>query len=301
MTKTTHYPKHFIWIFFICVVLCALLLYVVHLFYNQITSENLQKNFVEIVSTVAENVELPSAITPVATETTPEPAKTEYIEITGGCGIHFGGTQCLNVRSGPGTNFPTVTQLRNGIVFKVGKLIENEEGKWYEIVFDEWLRYPTRVSKSWYVSAEHVRVFTDQGAQELDTSNLPPETTKKIVIDRSAQTLIAYDGDEIFLETAISTGLDLSPTPRGNFTIFRKTPTRYMQGPIPNIPGSDYYDLPGVPWNLYFTQEGAVIHGTYWHDSFGSQYSHGCVNVLPATAEKLYHWADLGTTVVVRD
>ena len=74
-----------------------------------------------------------------------------------------------------------------------------------------------------------------------------------------------------------------------------------MQGPLPYLARSDYYDLPGVPWNLYFTQQGAVIHGTYWHNSFGEAYSHGCVNVRPNEAERLYHWAPLGTEVVVRD
>lgn len=76
--------------------------------------------------------------------------------------------------------------------------------------------------------------------------------------------------------------MELSPTPKGEFIIFRKTPSRYMQGPIPEITGSNYYDLPGVPWNLYFTHGGAVIHGAYWHTSFGEEYSHGCVN-LPQT------------------
>ncbi|MCR4306356.1 MAG: L,D-transpeptidase, partial [Candidatus Yonathbacteria bacterium] len=90
------------------------------------------------------------------------------------------------------------------------------------------------------------------------------------------------------------------PTPRGTFTIFKKTPSRYMQGPIPDI-ADQYYDLPGVPWNLYFTHEGAVIHGAYWHDSFGSAYSHGCVNLPPEQARKLYNWADLGTGVIVKD
>ena len=73
-----------------------------------------------------------------------------------------------------------------------------------------------------------------------------------------------------------------------------------MQGPIPGV-SSHYYDLPGVPWNLYFSKEGAVIHGAYWHTSFGKQWSNGCVNLPIATAEKIYKWADVGTKVVVRD
>jgi lipoprotein-anchoring transpeptidase ErfK/SrfK len=72
-----------------------------------------------------------------------------------------------------------------------------------------------------------------------------------------------------------------------------------MQGPLKGVSGQ-VYDLPGVPWDLYFTAEGAVIHGAYWHDKFGQPWSHGCVNLSPQNAKKLYLWADIGTTVIVR-
>jgi lipoprotein-anchoring transpeptidase ErfK/SrfK len=121
------------------------------------------------------------------------------------------------------------------------------------------------------------------------------------MVDRSEQSLVAHEGKELFMEVAISTGLELTPTPRGTFTIYKKTPSRYMQGPLPYLENSDYYDLAGVPWNMYFTEGGAVIHGAYWHDSFGTPYSHGCVNMKPEEAQKLYLWADVGTPVVVKD
>lgn len=73
-----------------------------------------------------------------------------------------------------------------------------------------------------------------------------------------------------------------------------------MQGPIPGIT-DQYYDLPGVPWNLYFTYQGAAIHGTYWHKNFGKQSSHGCVNLTTEEAQKLYNWAGVGTFVIVQD
>jgi lipoprotein-anchoring transpeptidase ErfK/SrfK len=73
-----------------------------------------------------------------------------------------------------------------------------------------------------------------------------------------------------------------------------------MQGPIEGI-SDQYYDLPGVPWTMYFTYQGGAIHGAYWHNNFGSQWSHGCVNLIPDEAEKLYSWAELGTKVVVKD
>ena len=223
----------------------------------------------------------------------------EYIEVVDGCGIHFEG-ECLNVRTGPGIEYPVIAQLRNNIVLKVGGKITRDGVTWYKVVFDEHIRYPERVTGDWYVAAAYVDVLYDEGDRTL-LEHGEASTTQQIIVDRSDQKLYAYEDGELFMETSISTGLSLSPTPRGEFTIFKKTPSRYMQGPLPGIPGSDYYDLPGVPWNLYFTEQGAVIHGAYWHDSFGSQYSHGCVNVDPEIVRKLYDWAHLGTKVLVRD
>lgn len=234
----------------------------------------------------------------------PKPILKDYIEIISSCGPNYDG-ECLNVRSGPGTEYPAVAKMRNGAVLRVSEMVSNEEGSWYKITFDEWLRYPERQSGDRYIAAAYVRAFSDVGSLELNAS--PPAgeagttpTNKRIIVDRSDQTLYAYDGDTPFMEQQISTGLDLTPTPRGTFPIYRKTPSRYMQGPIPGISDQEY-DLPGVPWNLYFTLEGAVIHGAYWHDSFGQQWSHGCVNLPPQKAKELYEWAELGALVTVRD
>ena len=224
----------------------------------------------------------------------------EYVEVIDGCDIHFEG-DCLNARSGPGTDFSVQRQLRNGIVLKVGGSVERDGELWYRIVFDEFIRYPERMAGDWYVHSDYVSVLYDEGDKTSWEDGAGTSTNKRIVVNRSEQVLRAYDGDAFFLEAAISTGLELTPTPRGTFTIFKKTPSRYMQGPLPNLSDRQVYDLPGVPWNLYFTQGGAVIHGAYWHDSFGSQYSHGCVNLPPDTARALYNWAELGTTVIVQD
>lgn len=230
----------------------------------------------------------------------------EYIEVTDGCDIHFEG-ECVNVRSGPGTDYPVVYQLRNDIVLKVGGRVERDGRTWYKIIFDEFLRYPERLTTDWYVAADYVSVLYDEGSKDIWTQSTTTadhdEALKlqHIVVDRSEQKLYAYEDDVLFLEADISTGLELTPTPRGEFTIYKKTPSRYMQGPLPNLASDQYYDLPGVPWNLYFTHGGAVIHGAYWHNSFGSAYSHGCVNLDPDVARILYNWAKLGTRVTVQD
>lgn len=228
------------------------------------------------------------------------PVLFEYVEVTGGCNYDFSG-ECLRVYSGPGTDHEVRRELRNGIVLKVDGKVRRGTSTWYKVVFDEWLRYPERLELPWYVNADGVEILLDEGDRTSWEDGVG-STSKQIVVDRSEQRLRAFEPDgTLFLETAISTGLALTPTPRGTFTIFKKTPSRYMQGPLPNLPSDQRYDLPGVPWNLYFTHGGAVIHGTYWHDSFGDPYSHGCVNLDPAIARQLYSWAELGTEVVVRD
>ncbi|MDP2669296.1 MAG: L,D-transpeptidase family protein [bacterium] len=227
-----------------------------------------------------------------------KPVIFKYVEVTGGCGPYFEGI-CLNARSGPGTDYDVILQLRNGMVLKVGGAVERDGKNWYKIQFDEHIRYPERLSEDFYVAAEYVRVLLDEGERNLMNGEIA-SSTKRIIIDRSEQTLYAYDGMELFMQTKISTGLELTPTPRGIFTVFKKTPSRYMQGPLPGI-SDQYYDLPGVPWNLYFTHEGAAIHGAYWHDKFGEPWSHGCVNLPLAEAYKLYIWADIGASVFVQD
>lgn len=249
-----------------------------------------------------------------AATTTPTTSTTQtedypYIEIIKSCGPDFTGA-CVNVRSGPGTSYPVITRLRNGVVLAVATTSSVDEQGWYKITFNEWIRYPERITGEWYVAREFGHVFRDTGSQETPTNlsvfvkeagkALGITSEKRILIDRSDQKLYAYEGDSLFMETAISTGLDLTPTPRGTFTVLRKTPSRYMQGPLPGI-SDQYYDLPGVPWNLYFTEQGGAIHGAYWHDEFGKQYSHGCVNLPIDLAHTLYAWTPLGTTVIVQD
>ncbi len=247
---------------------------------------------------LVENEIVQQVITTVKDTLDKDPILFEYIQVNESCGPTYEGA-CVNVRSGTSIQSPVVFQARNGTVFKVQGKVTAENREWYKLSFDdEWLRYPERVEGDMYISEEYVTSFLDEGVKEITATT--SETIKHIIVDRSEQTLYAYEGDTLFMKEKVSTGIELTPTPRGTFTIFKKTPSRYMQGPIPNI-SDHYYDLPGVPWNLYFTEEGAVIHGAYWHDSFGTPWSNGCVNMSIASAEKLYRWADLGTEVLVKD
>lgn len=240
----------------------------------------------------------PFSATSTPSSSTSEPPLFPYIEIIESCGPYYAGT-CVNMRSGPGTEYPVVKKLRTGIVLRVADIVKHNEQTWYKIAFDESLRYPDRVQEDWYVAADVVHLFYDDGDHRY-TKGISPPTKKRIIVDLSDETLYAYDDNELFMKETVSTGIEFAPTPRGKFIVYKMTPSRYMQGPIPGI-STDYYDLPGVPWNLYFTQQGAVIHGAYWHDKFGQPWSHGCVNLPSQKAKELYLWADIGTTVTVQD
>ncbi len=242
---------------------------------------------------------IPAEPTPPVVEV-PEVPHFHYIEIINGCGVAFDTTPCINMRSGPSVSAEKVARLRTGIVLKVeDTTVQGEEYEWYKIIFDGEIRYPERVEGDWYVAVDPTSVRKIENIGDIDLTKNSPKTNKRIVVDISTETLYAYDGDVLFMKELISTGLEFTPTPSGSFTVFRKTPSRYMQGPIEGV-SDQYYDLPGVPWNLYFTTGGAVIHGAYWHNHFGKPWSHGCVNLSPQNAQKLYNWADIGTSVLVK-
>lgn len=119
------------------------------------------------------------------------------------------------------------------------------------------------------------------------------ETTGRwIEVVLSSQRTIAWQGDRQVRTMVVSTGISRYPTPTGSFRVYAKYPSVTMSGPD--------YRLPGVPDTMFFYR-GYAIHGTYWHENFGSPMSHGCVNLTRADAAWLYQWTPLGTSVVVRN
>lgn len=107
--------------------------------------------------------------------------------------------------------------------------------------------------------------------------------------------IYAWDGGHVVNESPVSTGLYYTPTVRGMFSIYKKYDLQDMKGRY--LPYESYY-LRNVPNVMYFYQAYA-IHGAYWHNRFGSKYSHGCVNEPVAFSKWLYDWAPIGTKVYV--
>ncbi len=52
----------------------------------------------------------------------------------------------------------------------------------------------------------------------------------------------------------------------------------------------DIYSVADVPWTMYYDHNFA-LHTAYWHDGFGDQRSHGCINLAPRDARLLYRWS----------
>lgn len=113
-----------------------------------------------------------------------------------------------------------------------------------------------------------------------------PSIQKHIYVDLASQTLYAYDGNNKFLQTFISSGR-WNKTPVGNFHIWTKIRSTRMSGGS----GNDAYDLPNVPYVMYFYRDFG-FHGAYWHDNFGYTMSHGCINMRQIDAGALFDWAE---------
>lgn len=106
-------------------------------------------------------------------------------------------------------------------------------------------------------------------------------------VDTREQVLTAYEGEKLVFATLVSTGKEdrrSTRTPTGKFAVYAKTIHSSMRGK----PWDDYY-AEEVPWVIHY-DGGRALHGAYWHDQFGIQKSHGCINLSPADARWLFEW-----------
>ncbi len=116
---------------------------------------------------------------------------------------------------------------------------------------------------------------------------------KWIDVNLTTQTLVAYEGQQAVLKSRVSSGIWEHPTLVGTFQIYVKYESADMSGGA----GDEAYFLPAVPYVMYFSGNFG-LHGTYWHNNFGTPMSHGCVNLPTPAARWLFNWAPIGTKVV---
>jgi lipoprotein-anchoring transpeptidase ErfK/SrfK len=128
-----------------------------------------------------------------------------------------------------------------------------------------------------------------------DRANHAEQGRKWISVSIKKQVLVAYEGDKPVFAALVSTGRggmsdpeETNATVRGTFLIRAK----HVSGTMDGEEGTDEsFDLRDVPWIQYF-HEGYALHAAYWHDDFGKERSHGCINLAPADAAWLFNWTD---------
>ena len=136
---------------------------------------------------------------------------------------------------------------------------------------------------------------------------------KRIEVDRDTQTMRAYQGDVLVLESLISTGLSPNLTEIGFFHVRIKYASQSMEG-FTNASGEvvavgadaeqpedggEQYSVEDVPHVMYINYEAEALHGAYWHNNFGQPMSHGCINQPLDVAAFMFEFAPLGTPVTV--
>jgi lipoprotein-anchoring transpeptidase ErfK/SrfK len=137
-------------------------------------------------------------------------------------------------------------------------------------------------------TSEYIPLPTSESSKPAVASS--GNGTRWIDVDLTNQRVYAYEGDTVVNSFIVSTGTWLTPTVTGQFNVYVKYRSNKMSGP-------GYY-LPDVPYIMYFYGSYG-LHGTYWHNNFGTPMSHGCVNLPIDDAGWLYNWASVGTVVNV--
>jgi len=151
-------------------------------------------------------------------------------------------------------------------------------------------RYAETRDQKW-VKLIHVRV-TRPGP--------PPQglgpNERWVDVNLKEQTLVLFEGTRPVYATLVSTGKESKiedkdhRTPSGEWRIREKHITTTMDGDG-TAAGDLPYSIEDVPYVVYFNRSYA-LHGAFWHRNFGVQMSHGCVNLAPLDARRVFFFTD---------
>src|SRR5262249_31935090 len=123
---------------------------------------------------------------------------------------------------------------------------------------------------------EGVRLLTSVGPLVVRCPKVAPPTGEKwIEVSLKHQRVTAWQGDFRVAEETVSTGKPGFMTPPGTFFINLKLDKETMSSCLYD----ECWNIPDVPWVMYFTDDGVAFHGVYWYNDFGTPRSHGCVNM----------------------
>lgn len=138
--------------------------------------------------------------------------------------------------------------------------------------------------KSWFLAV----------AEAIKRPSQIPADAPWVHVNLDQQTLVAYRGDTPVYATLVSTGLPGHDTPTGLFEIKQKYVANGMADLGPETGDDARYSIDDVPWTQYFSGS-IALHGAFWHERFGLQRSHGCVNLAPYDAHRVWNhtWPEI--------
>jgi hypothetical protein len=159
--------------------------------------------------------------------------------------------------------------------------VRNPQGSWCQV--DAPLASP------WVRCGDLVRHHAERPPREAMVEG--PQT-KWVDVELATQTLVAYEGPTPVFATLVSTGKGAqgtdAATPKGVHRIWVKIVTQTMDN-VENEDAEHHYSIEDVPWVQFF-HKGVALHGAFWHHNFGRVQSHGCVNLTPLDAKRLFDW-----------
>ncbi|MDQ6673171.1 MAG: L,D-transpeptidase family protein [Chloroflexota bacterium] len=187
-----------------------------------------------------------------------------------------------NVRAGPTTESPVLGQLGAGSHVKV---LREQEGE-FVLGSATWAYIDGgRFAGAWVHSSLMRRMPDPEPTMTAPPTGDPTATW--IVVDRTRRTLTLFEAGRPTLTTYVALGVAGRDTPSGTYTTWGKYRVDDMTSTSVPDPGG-YYDLPNVPDTQYYKAGGYAIHGTYWHDAFATDQSHGCINVTSTDGAFLF-------------
>jgi hypothetical protein len=212
------------------------------------------------------------------------------------------GSEQHGFRIGKDIEFPFAIVRRRGARLylyqkSTGRLLEAGEAPYFTTLkltgkqnfFRQILHYET-VDGKW---------ISDRDGSRLDPARRMPAWGKRgekwMDVNLSKQTVVLYEGEDAVYATLISSGeagledpQHTTATKRGIFRIH----TKHVTATMSSEELGEEFELRDVPYVQYFDKQGYALHGAYWHDRFGTPKSHGCLNLTPEDARRIFFWTD---------
>lgn len=157
--------------------------------------------------------------------------------------------------------------------------IKKGDGRiWYQI---DGGQYPGA-----YVDSEYVSAIAQPS---IVTKLILPKQVKIgdywVDVNLRNMVMTLYSYDQVIMATYVSIGIDDTPTIIGSYNVWLKYTKDGMKSAVNTI--HHQYDLANVPWVMYYYGSYS-IHGTYWHDNFGTKKSAGCTNATQGDSKYIF-------------